>query len=552
MELLKKNEQISINIDGFVISQNLHNKATATSLFGITNKDNLNIGHDDRTWVLEKDILCDACNRCVGCQTCNSCNGCVKTVGCNDHCQGCTGSCTGCADNCYETCYGTCYTCQDCQTGCTSCNACTSGCDGGCQTECYICVSCDGCIGCNGDCVGCFDSCQESCQTCTGCANCTDCVSCQPGCQTGCYSSIGCTSDLEENKCTASCQLKCQTCTGCDNICYAGCTSCDGCTAGCQGGCQTGCQICTAGCQTCVSCNGCTSCDVCVNCVGCTSCVTSYYSTGDTSYGGYVHFDDKTSEVAYNPCVNSCQTNCQGSCQSGCQGSRQTGGTTSYPQSTGGTTQDQGGSEASSEQVQEEINMYCTKINGGGLLKGTNTGCTSAPYDGASSIAPSVWLSLNKTQEDWDAIGQEQQLAFCQENNIKVNIKDPQGLNGKAFVGAELSELKKMEPSVDHVIYEYDAETGQNVGVAYDAEGKVVLNLTETSSGTFSVTSPGGNKEGTTKVNVDTGKTEQGMEVTIHNEDGSTTNYSEEKGNTYEGTDGKIVSIPTGMGGAGC
>ena len=136
MELLKDG-QIVLNIDGFIISQNLHNKATATSLFGITNKNNLNIGHDDRTWVLEKDIICDTCNRCVGCQTCNSCNGCVSTVGCNDKCQGCTGSCTGCASNCYESCFGDCYTCQDCQTGCTSCNACTAGSDGGWQTEGY-------------------------------------------------------------------------------------------------------------------------------------------------------------------------------------------------------------------------------------------------------------------------------------------------------------------------------------------------------------------------------------------------------------------------------
>ena len=35
---LKKDEQITLNIDGFIISQNIHNTNTAQSLFGIKNK----------------------------------------------------------------------------------------------------------------------------------------------------------------------------------------------------------------------------------------------------------------------------------------------------------------------------------------------------------------------------------------------------------------------------------------------------------------------------------------------------------------------------------
>ena len=320
---LRKDEQIILNIDGFIISQSIHNKNTAQSLFGIKNKNNLNIGHDDRTWVLERDIICDTCNRCVGCQTCNSCDGCVSTVGCNDKCQGCTGSCTGCASNCYESCFGDCYTCQDCQTGCTSCNACTAGCDGGCQTECYTCVNCDGCVGCDGDCVGCFGGCQESCQNCTACANCTACVSCQTGCQTGCFNIVNVTST-----CIVGCQTTCQTCTGCDNNCYTSCTLCNGCTSSCQGGCQTGCQTgCTGSCQTCYDgCNGtCDSGDYasCVNCVNCDGCV-------------------------------GCQTSCV-NCVGG-QGSK-------------------------------IYDYYCYPGQGGGNTSGENTSCSGGGYDGEQDLS---------------------------------------------------------------------------------------------------------------------------------------------------------------------
>ena len=49
---LQKDGQIILNIDGFIISQNLHNKATATSLFGITNKNNL-------------IVVCENCHKAI-------------------------------------------------------------------------------------------------------------------------------------------------------------------------------------------------------------------------------------------------------------------------------------------------------------------------------------------------------------------------------------------------------------------------------------------------------------------------------------------------------
>lgn len=459
---LRKDEQLTLNIDGFIISQNLHNKATATSLFGITDKDNLNIGHDDRTWVLEKDIICDTCNNCVSCQTCNSCNGCVSTVGCQDSCQGCTGSCTGCADGCYETCFGDCYTCQDCQTGCTSCNACTAGCDGGCQTECYACVSCDGCVGCDGDCVGCFGGCQENCQTCTGCASCTACVSCQTGCQTGCNSNCVSCFDSRGGGCTSKCQAKCQTCTGCDNNCYKGCTSCDGCTGSCQGGCQTGCQICTGGCQICVSCNGCTSCDGCNGCVGCTSCASC------TSCNGCVG--------CYGTVCDNCTGGCQGGCQSGCQTGCTTGsycyGNQCGPNT--GPTPDPNPDPEPEYPEGKKYDYYCHPGQGGGLTSGELNACSTGGYDGEKDLSlnppPPEWEG---SDEDWANADRETRENFLKENGYEivdhgVDTSVDHALPLKVLGFDENDNVKvkvDKDPETGDIKYTYiDADTGEVKG----------------------------------------------------------------------------------------
>ena len=112
---LSKNRLV---IDGFVISENLHNNLTADTLFGITSKKDVHIGHDDKTWVLEGDIICDTCYNCDNCTSCVACTSCDDCTTCQT-CQGCTGFCTSCASGCHNTCFGDCYTCQDCQTGCT-------------------------------------------------------------------------------------------------------------------------------------------------------------------------------------------------------------------------------------------------------------------------------------------------------------------------------------------------------------------------------------------------------------------------------------------------
>lgn len=212
---LSKNRLV---IDGFVISENLHNNLTADTLFGITSKKDVHIGHDNKTWVLEGDIICDTCYNCDNCTSCVACTSCDDCTTCQA-CQGCTGFCTSCASGCHNTCFGDCYTCQDCQTGCTGCDGCTTNCTTGCNTSCYSCVSCQncdtvcqGCDGCqanqasgctSGVCGGC-----TSCDSCTGCASCTNCV--------GCNSCTGCTG-----------------CTGCTS-CNGGCTGCTGCI-GCAG-----------------------------------------------------------------------------------------------------------------------------------------------------------------------------------------------------------------------------------------------------------------------------------------------------------------------------
>jgi len=469
MELLK-DEQITLNIDGFVISQNLHNKATATSLFGITNKDNLNIGHDDRTWVLEKDIICDTCNRCVGCQTCVSCNNCVDTVGCNNNCQGCTGSCTGCASGCYDTCFGDCYTCQDCQAGCTSCNACTAGCDGGCQTECYVCVSCDGCVGCNGDCVGCFNGCQESCQNCTGCASCTACVSCQTGCQTGCHDNClgGCTTSTT-GACTTICQTHCQTCTGCDNSCHGGCTLCNGCTSGCTTSCHIGCQTgCTTACQMCTG-------DSCANCNSCNSC-TSYNGGCPSGY------------TICSPCVGtySCGSS-QGSACSPCYGSNHGGQDT--PEDPG------------EEPKQKEVDINCLNRATGGTEAGLNTGCQTAPYNAADIKEPPEY----KGPPAWNQLSDHDKVDKYKELGYKVNIKD----TPEDITGMELKALEDLFPGADHVQTEWDEESGTFTEYVYDEEGNLLGTAKSKDRGESfeaeSVPNKKGNKKKTTGIKVNKG-----------------------------------------------
>lgn len=437
MELLK-DEQITLNIDGFVISQNLHNKATATSLFGITNKDNLNIGHDDRTWVLEKDIICDTCNRCVGCQTCVSCNNCVDTVGCNNNCQGCTGSCTGCASGCYDTCFGDCYSCQDCQAGCTSCNACTAGCDGGCQTECYACVSCDDCVGCNGDCVGCFGGCQESCQNCTACANCTSCVSCQTGCQTGCFDTCaGCVDTSYHGSCTTACQAKCQTCTGCDNACYNGCTLCNGCTAGCTTGCYVGCQTgCTTACQMCTG-------DTCSNCNSCNSC-TSYNGGCPSGY------------TVCSPCVG--KVSCSNSQNPTCDGASYDSGPDPTP-CTGYVDGDHG----PEEDKPKEVDIDCLNRATGGTDAGLNTGCKSPPYNAADIKEPPEY----KGPPAWNQLSDQEKVDKYKELGYKVNIKD----TPEDITGVEFKVIEDIFPGADHVQTEWDEESGTFKEVVYDKDG---------------------------------------------------------------------------------
>ena len=470
MELLKDG-QISLNIDGFIISQNLHNKATATSLFGITNKNNLNIGHDDRTWVLEKDIICDTCNRCVGCQTCVSCNHCVNTVGCNNNCQGCTGSCTGCASGCYESCFGDCYTCQDCQAGCTSCNACTAECDGGCQTECYTCVSCDSCVGCDGDCVGYFGGCQEYCQTCTGCASCTDCVSCQTGCQTGCFNDRVSSHTAD---CIVGCQAKCQTCTGCDSNCYTGCTRCNGCTSSCQGGCQTGCQTgCTTACQMCTG-------DTCDNCNTCNNC---------TNYNG---------SCGYVPC-------------SPCVGTLNCGQT--HPECPSCVNSGQGGENPCSvcvnsehtpippEPEQKEVDIDCLNRATGGTEAGLNTACATPPYNAADIKAPPEY----KGPPAWNQLSNHEKVDKYREFGYKVNIKD----TPEDITGVEFSTIKKVFPGADHVQTEWDEESGTFKEYVYDKNGKKLGTFKSTDRGeTFEAESEpdeNGNKKKTTDIKVNKG-----------------------------------------------
>ena len=563
---LRKDEQITLNIDGFIISQNIHNTNTAQSLFGIKNKNDLNIGHDDRTWILEQDIICDTCNRCVSCQTCNSCDGCVSSVGCNDRCQGCTGSCTGCASGCYESCFGDCYTCQDCQTGCTSCDSCTAGCDGGCQTECYACVNCDICVGCNlvmcrGDtsctesehghsdeclsctlCAGCFSNCNGSCVGCVGCDNKNDCAGCFIGCNSACQTSCNAC-----DGCTGGCQGSCQVCVGCTGSCQAGCQT--GCQTGCTSSCQTcngGCNgSCNSGCTSCTSCNGCTSCIGCTGCTGCDSC------TG--CRGGCVGCQGT---------VCSQCTGCQAGCTSGCVGCQSCDGSCVGCQGCDSGCQGDDG-----PQEEDVIEPGCWNTDSGGYGKNppTNSGCKTGGYDGESNgKAPKSWIKSGKTQEEWDALSHEAVEDYAKENGIPIKPTDPKpGDDGTPFVGVELEAVDQAlgingdeegsEQVNYHIDYKYNPETGLNEGYAVAEDGTILAKVTQVpGSNEFTIenlNNPEGVESSTSTVKVDqeTGKSSD-LKTETKNDDGSSTTSSEE-GTTYTGTDGKTVDVaPTGGG----
>lgn len=121
-----------LKLDGFVISQTVNNKITSAALFGIEKKDDAHLGHDNITWAINGEVICNDCNMCDSCQG-----------SCHSSCQGsCTSSCQGCAG-----CFGGCTSdCQGCTTTCT--NACY-GCDS--CTECQTCVG-ENCNSCDGSC----------------------------------------------------------------------------------------------------------------------------------------------------------------------------------------------------------------------------------------------------------------------------------------------------------------------------------------------------------------------------------------------------------------
>ncbi len=128
-----------LKLDGFVISQTVNNKITSAALFGIEKKDDTHLGHDNITWAINGEVICNDCNMCDSCQG-----------SCHSSCQGsCTSSCQGCVG-----CFGGCTSdCQGCTTTCT--NACY-GCDS--CTECQTCVG-ENCNSCDGSCtsyVGCL------------------------------------------------------------------------------------------------------------------------------------------------------------------------------------------------------------------------------------------------------------------------------------------------------------------------------------------------------------------------------------------------------------
>lgn len=524
---LKKDEQITLNIDGFIISQNIHNTNTAQSLFGIKNKNNLNIGHDNRTWILEQDIICDTCNRCVSCQTCNSCDGCVSTVGCNDRCQGCTGSCTGCASNCYESCFGDCYTCQDCQTGCTSCDSCTAGCDGGCQTKCYACVNCDGCVGCDNEqtCEPPLYNEKPTCRTCTSCAG---------------------NDGSTDPECTSACQTSCNACDGCTGGCQGSCQVCDGCTSSCQAGCQSGCQTgCTGSCQNCDggcngSCNsGCTSCTSCIGCDGCVGCTGC---TGCNSCNG-------CASSVCGGCTEGCQGGCQSGCQSGC-----TTGSYCYTNQCGSNTGSCGSNTGDSESGDEgedtgkkEWHSYCVGINNGGYNAGINNSCTGGGDDGAHSDCPPEWLEEGHTEDEWNNLDHNSQKEFAEAHGYEEVNHDPPS----DFVSTSLEDLqeniKELEGKDIKVETSCDPETGKITQVIKDANtGEVLITSEQNEDGSFDYKRPDGS---TVLEGVKTNDKGEITEGTGYGEDGKKTNLSDGSTTMEDPSSGKEVNVEPQGGG---
>lgn len=540
---LKKDEQITLNIDGFIISQNIHNTNTAQSLFGIKNKNDLNIGHDNRTWVLEQDIICDTCNKCVSCQTCNSCNGCVSTVGCNDRCQGCTGSCTGCASGCYESCFGDCYTCQDCQAGCTSCDSCTAGCNGGCQTECYACVNCDSCVGCDNVTIQCLGntSCQDGQNPSDDCINCTGCAGCYNNCNGSCVGCVGC--DVVTgcigcaDGCNSACQTSCNVCVGCTGGCQGPCQVCVGCTGGCQGGCQTGCQTGCTGCTSCTGCNGCNG--VCTaGCVGCQPCNGCF---GCTS------------------CVNGCQTDCQARVCGGCTGNCQAGCTSCYGACTSVTSpcsgntgpdpgDDPGDDPGHGNDETKTWKTYCQSTNTGGYNVGLNNSCTGGGDDGAHSDCPPEWTDEGHTEDEWNALDYDSQKDFATEHGYEEENHDPPS----DFVSPSLKDLIAQNPELKGkdiaVKTDCDPATGKITQTIVDKNtGEALLTAEQNEDGSFDYQrADGSNALEGVKIddnsNIDDGKG--------HGEDGKETNLSDGSTTMNDPNSGKEVGVPPQ--GAGC
>ena len=289
----------TLNIDGFIISQDLYNQITANALFGIEKEDESHLGHDEITWTIDDDIKCNDCNMCDSCQ--GECyDSCYDSCASCDECLQCTSACVGSCDsecfNCAGGCTATCYSCDGCQGACTE----------GCVSRCYSCQNYTGptcwtnCFDkCQGACTAkcqsaCYSSCQGGCTT--GCNSCQDCQgSCTADCQGSCYSACagGCTSG-----CHGGCQGYCYLCTGgcadsCYNACQGSCTST--CASGCFGNCQAACAACT----------GCTSCETCVG-SNCNSCNGSCTGIVDILCTGVT-----------DSCP-SCYMSCQGGCTTQC------------------------------------------------------------------------------------------------------------------------------------------------------------------------------------------------------------------------------------------
>lgn len=171
---MKSNSSKQVIIDGFVITQSTHNTITASEIFGITKKDNTHLGHDDITWIVKSDVICNDCNSCNGCQgSCHSsCQG-SCTSGCNSSCYSCQGSCTSSCQGCTSRCQNTngCSSCNSCQTcvgvACNSCN-------GQCTSIVYCHPNIYTCQGCHNRCVGVAGK-----ASCSSCNSCTSCVTCQ-------------------------------------------------------------------------------------------------------------------------------------------------------------------------------------------------------------------------------------------------------------------------------------------------------------------------------------------------------------------------------------